>query len=192
MKKNGFVFIETIVTTVILSASLLLLYSSYSSSIQNERSRINYEDVSYLYKTNYIRKFLEENTNIDAVKRYAFIDSYIVTIGPSLDTMFTVEQANRGLKKSLERIYNIYNINRILLVKKEFISECFEYEGICNISNENLSYGLASYIKSLNDISYDYYLVAEYTEKIDESGDAVRCIPGKNDECNSYFVNIGM
>ena len=39
-KKNGFAFIETIVTIVILSAALIYLYSSYSAIITEEERRV--------------------------------------------------------------------------------------------------------------------------------------------------------
>ena len=57
MKKNkkGFVLIETIVTVVVLTTSLLYLYNSYSSIIANENTRLYYDDVAYIYKANYIR-----------------------------------------------------------------------------------------------------------------------------------------
>ena len=72
MGKKGFAFIETIITVVLLSTSLLYLYNSYSSIISGEETRLYYDDPAYIYKTNYVRKFLEENTDIENVKRYAF------------------------------------------------------------------------------------------------------------------------
>ena len=57
MNKKGFVIIETIVTVVVLTTSLLYLYNSYSTIINREEARLNYDDLSYVYRTNYIRNF---------------------------------------------------------------------------------------------------------------------------------------
>lgn len=56
-KKKGFVFIETIVVIAILLTSLLLLYSSYISLSNNEKRRLMYDDVSYLYRTYFVKKY---------------------------------------------------------------------------------------------------------------------------------------
>ncbi|MEG0977451.1 MAG: hypothetical protein RSF02_02735, partial [Bacilli bacterium] len=64
MNKKGFIFIETVVTVVVLSTSLLLLYSSYSNTIYKEKDKIYYDDLSYIYRTNYIKNFLTQNSNI--------------------------------------------------------------------------------------------------------------------------------
>ena len=60
MKKNGFVFIETIVAIVVLTASLLLLYSSFSKILQTERTRVYYDNVSYVYRTWNIQKMIND------------------------------------------------------------------------------------------------------------------------------------
>lgn len=193
MKKNGFVFIETIVTVVVLSASLLLLYSSYSNSIQNEKERLYYDDVAYIYRTNFVRKFLEENSNVEALKEYGFNGTYITTIGPDYDTMFTDEQKNNNkYNKSLEDIYENFNINQMLLVKKEYVSDCFDKIEICDASVENLTYNMKSYVLSMNDITYDYYLVIEYAEKLDDSGNITKCTLGIDTKCKSYYVSLGI
>ena len=51
MNKKGFVFMETIITIVILSSSLLLIYSSFKNLIVKQKSRIYYDDVVYTYRT---------------------------------------------------------------------------------------------------------------------------------------------
>ena len=66
--KRGFVFVETIITVVVLTTSLLYLYNSYSSIINSEEERLYYDNPAYIYKTNYIRDFLESNSNIDSIK----------------------------------------------------------------------------------------------------------------------------
>lgn len=191
-KKNGFTFIETIITIVVLSASLLYLYNSYSSIIKDEESRLYYDDTAYIYKTNHVRKFLEASTNIDYIKKFAFTNSYIITIGPGFDSMFNEEQKNKGMDYSLENIFQSYNINQMVLIKSKMFDDCVdETLSLCKTSLENLSYNMKEYINTLNDTTYDYYLVIEYAEKL-EQGLITKCNPGEDKRCISYYASLGM
>lgn len=223
-KKNGFAFIETIVTIVILSASLLYLYSSYSTIISDEESRLYYNDVAYIYKTNYIREFLEENSNLDNIKTYGFSNSYIVTIGTGYSitsdaagviAMFTDEQYEAGMDTTLEKIIQNFNIRQMVLLKSSMFSDCLNevkkscdnlsgsdatdcasYNATidtCNSSMANLSYNMQSFINTLSDTDYEYYLVIEYTEKIDtDTGKVVRCNLNSDESCTNYYAYLGI
>src|SRR5574344_1530120 len=58
MKKNGFVFVETIIVVAVLATSLILMYISFNKIIINEKKRITYDDISYIYRTYYLEDFL--------------------------------------------------------------------------------------------------------------------------------------
>lgn len=55
--KKGFVFIETIVVIAVMLTSLLMLYTSYITLSNNEKRRLLYDDVSYLYRTYFVKKY---------------------------------------------------------------------------------------------------------------------------------------
>ena len=57
-KKNGFVFVETMIVTVILIASLLLIYIQYTALISNEKRLARYDDPAFIYKTYQVADFL--------------------------------------------------------------------------------------------------------------------------------------
>lgn len=59
MNNKGFVFIETIVTIVVLTTTLILLYASYSNVIIGEKRRLYFDDITYVYKTLNIKKILD-------------------------------------------------------------------------------------------------------------------------------------
>ena len=63
INNKGFVFIETIITAVILLTALLLLYKSYSDIISKEKRRLYYDDVVYIYKTIAIRDIFKKTYN---------------------------------------------------------------------------------------------------------------------------------
>ena len=53
-KKNGFVFVETMVTIVVLATALLSLYTLFNSVLVREKRRIYYDDPIYIYRANYL------------------------------------------------------------------------------------------------------------------------------------------
>lgn len=202
MKKNGFVFIETVVTVVILSTSLLLLYRSFSGSIQNEKERLYYDDTAYIYRASFVRRYLEENTNIDYLKRFAFgvapNDSYIVVIGagassPEFEVFFDILNSGASKRTELSTIMNNFRINQMVMVKKEFVVDCYDGSDKCNKSLMLLnSRGMRNYLKSLNDVSFDYYLVFEFSEEIDDDGNTVKCFLDSKSKCNVNYTYLGI
>ena len=62
--KKGFVFIETILTIVVLTTTLVILYGTYSRSIVSEKRRLYYDDIAYIYKTMAIRDIFNKSVNI--------------------------------------------------------------------------------------------------------------------------------
>lgn len=190
-KKNGFAFIETIVTIVILSAALLYLYSSYSAIITEEERRVYYDDTAFIYYTNYVRKFLEEYADLNTIKNNAFNETYITTIGAEYEGLF---KSDKNMKESLEKIVQSFKINQIILVDSKMFDECFSNtEDKCDRSLENLGYNLKTYINTINDTSYEYYLVVEYASSIDEDTKKLdKCTPGIDKRCNSYYASLGI
>ena len=190
-KKNGFAFIETIITIVILSAALLYLYSSYSAIITEEERRVYYDDTAFIYYTNYVRKFLEEYADLNTIKNNAFNETYITTIGAEYEGLF---KSDKNMKESLEKIVQSFKINQIILVDSKMFDECFSNaQDKCDRSLENLGYNLKTYINTINDTSYDYYLVVEYASNIDEDTKKLdKCTPGIDKKCNSYYSSLGI
>ena len=208
LHKKGFSFIETIVTIVVLSTSLLYLYSSYSNIITNEERRLTYDDVSYIYKTNYVKKYLESYTNIERIKEtdFANVNSYVLTIGSNYGNLST----NSNVSTELETIMNGFHIYRIVLVDAHIFLDCTfsdrdttkcVAEGDCKCFNskENITSNMQNYLKSLNSTENAYYLAIEYSEKLDNSGRIITCIPVSNNvdgvyrNCDfSYFSSIGI
>ena len=61
MKKNGFVFVETIIAIVVLTSSLLLLYSSFNKVLQSEKTRVYYDDIAYIYRSYYLKNSIKKS-----------------------------------------------------------------------------------------------------------------------------------
>lgn len=59
--KKGFIFVETMVCIAFLSTVLLSVYASFTTVLDNAKTRLLYDDPIYLYRTYYILNYLEEN-----------------------------------------------------------------------------------------------------------------------------------
>ena len=122
--------------------------------------------------------FIKEKFNIDC----KYFNDYKALIGDSSD----------NIKESLGTIINGYKINQMLLIKTEMFDECFSNEDAkCKNSLENLGYNLKEYVNTLNDTSYDFILVVEYTNKINEFN-FTKCLPGQDEMCRSFYASLGI
>ena len=70
MKKNGFVFIETLVVVSVLSLTLLMLFGSYSYIIRKSRERNVFDTTEMIYKTYYTKQILEKEYGINQEQMY--------------------------------------------------------------------------------------------------------------------------
>ena len=58
MSRKGFIFIETVVVLVVLAASLIGLYSTFSSVINNIEKRKQYDNINDVYKVKIIKDLI--------------------------------------------------------------------------------------------------------------------------------------
>ena len=89
MNNKGFIMMETIVAVVILTASLLILYSSFTSILKKEKTRVFYDDPAYIYRTLYLKDALTSldlNTYLDTYLNNT--DNYFITLGMDSENLF--------------------------------------------------------------------------------------------------------
>ncbi|MBQ7031312.1 MAG: hypothetical protein IJY87_05460 [Bacilli bacterium] len=187
MKKNGFVFVETIVAVVILTSSLLLLYSTFSKILQSEKTRVYYDDVNYIYRTWYVKERIN-SLNIMAALRdiTSNTDKYFVTVGIEYDNLFTGYERE---KTYISNLLEDYEVSQIIILKENKIdnlkkctlecsldSNCNDYEN-CNGLYTNLSDEMINYLKTIYiDVSCTYVMVIEYNT-----------CSSDNTNCKSYY-----
>lgn len=63
-KQNGFVFMETIVVVSVLTITLLILFTSYSTILRKAKERNTYDTIDTVYKTYYVKDALEAKTTL--------------------------------------------------------------------------------------------------------------------------------
>ena len=108
-KNNGFVFVETIVVIVILTLGLVMVYSSFSSVLSNDKRRATYNDVAYIYRTYYIEDFL---TSLN-IKEY--INNHLKDKTP----ITVVDLTDTSLYKTDFNINNEISSNDTLIPREE-------------------------------------------------------------------------
>ena len=180
-QKNGFIFIETIIVTCMLLASLMIIFAMYITSLNNENRRLRYDDPAKIYETYYLKRYLE-SFSLDTLKnnlkngtskseviyrgrRDIFGDNY------SEETMFF---------EDLWTKLNIRNIYFVSAKVSDFVS-CDNTNGLESIcSNPNL----LMYLNTIDDgASDEYILIVEYASK----RDGTSCT---SDTCTYYFSHI--
>ena len=78
MKKNGFVFVETIVVTTVLTVTLILIYITFSNVLNNEKRRVTFNDTGYMFKTYFLEDFIVSLELDDYVNHYFKGDDAVV------------------------------------------------------------------------------------------------------------------
>lgn len=187
MKKNGFVFVETIVAVVILTSSLLLLYSTFSKILQSEKTRVYYDDVNYIYRTWYVKERINSLNIMPALRDITSnTDKYFVTVGIEYDNIFTGYERE---KTYISNLLEDYEVSQIIILKENKIdnlkkctlecsldSNCNDYEN-CNGLYTNLSDEMINYLKTIYiDVSCTYVMVIEYNT-----------CSSDNTNCKSYY-----
>lgn len=90
-KKNGFVFVETIVVVSVLSLTLVMLFASYSYILRKSRERNTFDTTETIYKTYYVKQIIDSfkpsgNTSLGIMY---FINTHLKTSGGMCEKMGT-------------------------------------------------------------------------------------------------------
>lgn len=187
--KKGFVFIETIVVIVVLLTSLLYLYSTFIALSQSEKRRLLYDDVSYLYRTYFVKKYLTSQR----------IDRIIGTLSDenssdNANYLISFGCGSRDMFDHYEKEGSFCEINSQDLHVSSFYLTYFDLSVLQNCTNQNeglcatysrVSEELGAYLRTLGGSGEDgYRLIVEYQE----DGKGNFCKMGKH--CLHYFASI--
>ena len=215
-KKNGFVFIETMIVVVTVLVSLLLIYSSYVGLRSLERKRVRYDDPAFIYRTYAVGKFLtsitDEHSNsvlksiIYELKygsernmKYIRYDDNEWYTNPE----YTIGACSGNCKEKLFKdLYDKLHVFNIIIMDSKNMKNLLDpnsKECTDNTSEHcsNIPNNFYNYIKSIDTTSDDdYYLIVEYAEKINGR----ECNPNElisaessvkvESGCTYYFSNL--
>ncbi len=187
--QKGFVFVETLIVVAILTASLLMLYSTYSAIIRKEKTRVKYNDSVYLYRTYYFEKFFHNfrldilmgNLNKDdSSKPISLLTGFGCT-----HNLFINEEDNLGLCEILKeelhvsKFYLTFNDLSALQNCKDKTS------GMCETLLQ-VNDTMASYLKTIGGSgSSGYRIILEFSENKDGS----QC---SGEACQFYYATLSL
>lgn len=199
MNKKGFVFIETIIVITVLVTSLLLIYGSFSNVLNSEKTRVRYDDTAYVYRTLYIKKFLENNNvgvlynKVDTNNLVSFncAYDYLVDDEPFYDpvTDSYIDNANKSFCEEMLSLLNTDNLYMTHYNIDDY-KNCNDFEtGICS-DLKYLDEGYFSYLKTLNThedtITNGYRLIASFkNKKINNTN----CLKNNDGDCLIFDIN---
>lgn len=183
-KKKGFVFVETLIVVAVLTASLLMLYSTYSALIRKEKTRITYNDSVYLYRTYYLEKFFR-NFRLDSAKKELNEDTTLLTAF-WCPTISINGDGNLGLCESLieelhiRKMYLTYN-------NLSALQNCQNQSGgLCETLNQVGNDKAAAYLKTIGGKGTSgYRIIIEFAETKEGS----KC---NDEDCVYYYTTLSL
>ncbi len=136
-KKNGFVLIETLIVVLLLTVTLMSLYSSFAYLVNKSKERNNHDSIETIYKTYYVKSLIDATYATAATSRF---------------------------KESFRYYASTYSTNDTGLNP---ICKAFDYAGNkLSYSNYISNYDSSDKIASFIVCSYDEYkTIASYTEE---------------------------
>ena len=135
--KKGFVFLETLLVMVVLSIAVLGVYSTYVSVSSNINSRTYYDNIGDLYKTEIVRKWINESSLVTS-------NNYI--------------KINSSNCSSYMNISNCSDYMDYLLVENIYINNS-NIATLLELNDTELSNSLKLYIKTMNNDNKRYIIV---------------------------------
>ena len=202
-QRNGFVFIETMITIVILASALLAIYTLFTNMLISEKRKAYYDDPVYVYRARYLVKVLEDRF------KYASTSKYEPGVYNTIeDLLIDRDESGNNFTyyiKSLSCDNDIFNDNYYSSTKdcryffheqkiyRIYISKYdLSYIHTCDSSNSQSCFGYKSigdqakrYLKSLSYVpgGDGYYIIFEFEE--DGKGNACT-----NSKCMHEFASI--
>lgn len=181
MNRKGFAFLETIVAVIILTTSLILLYTSFSRLLQTEKSRVYYDDISFTYRSMFIKRSFDQVNFLAVIKDLLGqkSDDFVLFGIDYQDLFIGEEETESGVihkavqdRDYLSKMLDDYEVKNMLVIKTdrlEALKKCDpdsakkNDDPQCNKLYTSVSSSMIDYISSINvEISCFYILVIEY------------------------------
>lgn len=182
--KRGFVFVETIVVVAVLTISILMVYSTYSSMLIKEKNRLKYNDSVYLYRTYYVTKFLKNFRFDNLIQSFAKNedDAYLQKI--DCNTGAFIDGENKNLCESI--LFDL-NISNLYLAKSNLsaLQDCTDYtNGVCTIFRQ-INASAVEYVKTIGGQGNGYRIIVEFSE----NKDGTNC---NGEGCQFYYTTLSL
>lgn len=126
--KKGFVFLETLLVVVVVTVSVLTIYSAYVKVTSNIDARANYDSIGDLYKTDIIRDYVISNWFWDVTTNY-------VKLNQSNCTTY--------MSSECSGIFPFYGAENVYLVQ-------YSTQSLLDENSDELPNSLKQYLKTIS------------------------------------------
>lgn len=170
-KKNGFVFMETIVVVSVLSLTLLILFTSYSFILRKSRERNTFDTTETIYKTYYVKQIIDgikPPSNPSTGVKY-YIDTHKKSNGGECSQMgtynsFVCDLSSDSYTGNLIQIKKAYEVDKFYLVNPRELLKSTNKEAWLNMFDATT----IDYIHSLGEsVDYDV-LIVKYKKRFNK------------------------
>lgn len=172
MNKKGFVFLETIITIVVLATTLIFLYSNFNKVLTNEKERLYYDDTAYLYKTIMIRDALLNSVNEEKFTLALNDSSSNFSLVNNLAYGFGSEQKYQDESiydnNLLDNLYDLYKFKTLFYIKIKdigLIKKCINENDIDSAQDQERCENFKKQYTAYS----DFKNFKEYLKTLDES-----------------------
>ena len=159
MKKNnkGFMLVELIITSTVIVAALIGLYTSYSRIYSLYQEKNTYYNIDGVYATKEMINDLLETGNLNSLLNQLKGSNYIYII----DNKNYLEHENYNIGSACTPIKNLYHVNKMILVEydKNTLNK-LKNEPINETFKEYIDYVIKYYGIKEND-DYNYIVLTE-------------------------------
>lgn len=188
-KKKGFVFIETIVVMAVLLSSLLILYATFTSLAISEKRRLMYDDVAYLYRTYYVKKYFSSQRIDRILENLDPTDSsnnanFLISFGCGSRDVFTDYVKEGAFCEIMSQNLHISNLY-LTYYDLSALQNCSNHTtGLCT-TYAKVNQELADYLRTLGGKGISgYRMIVEYQEN--EKGNYCTT----EEKCKHHFATI--
>lgn len=143
MNKKGFVLMETIIVIVIVTVTLVSIFSSYNRILSKLKTENKYDTSEYIYRTYYIKKILQS-------------------------TSATVDDLSHNLSSSTLKEYSasLGEVKGLFKVKKIYLLTGFNGTGETYKDNLKLfDANMIDYLKKLDVLNNARLIIVEYQKE---------------------------
>ena len=159
MRKNGYVFMETVVVICVLSVTLLILYASYAHILRMTKEKNTFDTTDSIYTTYYVKKILDFNNQGNSNFEQFFSSHSAFCHGINDNTAYVCDIGSLPeTNTSFYQLKNIFDVDKIYYLSPSYILN----------NNKKIDYLMEldattiDYVKSLGVGVVDKVLIVKY------------------------------
>lgn len=163
MKKNGFVFMETIVVISVLSITLLMLFASYSYILRKSREKNTFDTTESIYKTYYVKNVIDNykaqngGTGL-GILYYVNNNSECTRKSFGADYSYTCDLSKDNYEGYLKQIKKAFEVSKVYYLNPNKIVRSKDANAWLNTFDATT----IDYIRDIGDSVDRYILVVKY------------------------------